>query len=206
MDPTKMATDPIHNPLPGGVFRDESTYAEECERLVSGRWLSVTTGLVVPEPGDLFPCRLFGRSLLVARGKDGEVRVFYNLCRHRGAPLVDQPCRAVAGLVTCPYHAWSYRIDGSLFRAPYYHREREKTSPSEDERENLGLIPLRTAVWRDIIFVDFDGTAPEFDGFIAPIDNRLADWSAAELHPLGSPTKCQNASPQSHRSAAPASC
>ena len=99
--------------------------------------------------------------------------MFYNLCRHRGAPLASEPCHLATGLLTCPYHAWTYRLDGRLFRAPQFDRE-QGNAPDEDTAAALGLIELRSALWRDIVFVNVDGEALPFEQFIAPLDERTA--------------------------------
>ncbi|MEE8473902.1 MAG: aromatic ring-hydroxylating dioxygenase subunit alpha [Myxococcota bacterium] len=173
-------------PLPGVAYRDEGVFAAEAETLLRDSWVSVACGQNVAEPGDLFPVRIAGQSLLVLRDSDGRIRVFYNLCRHRGAPLANEKCRARAGHIVCPYHAWSYGLDGSLVAAPYFHRDRDSVHPSAQEREGLGLLPVRTAVWRDIVFVNLSSDAQNFEDFIRPLDERLARWTAAELRPLSS--------------------
>ena len=136
------------------------------------------------ERGDLFPVPIAGQFLLVVRGDGAEIRVFYNLCRHRGAPLADEVCRAAGGRIVCPYHAWSYGLDGELVAAPHFQRDRDSSHASAAEREGLGLLPLRTAVWRDIVFVNPSSDAQPFEDFIRPLDERLANWTAAELRPV----------------------
>ena len=168
--------------LAGAAFSDPGIYTSESERLFRERWISVTTGQLVPETGSVFPCTIAGLSLLVVRDRDEQVRVYYNMCRHRGAPLVDRPCKT--GLLTCPYHAWTYDLDGRLYRAPWFDKTRD-WRPDDKASEDLGLIELRSAVWRDIVFINVDGKARPFDEFIAPLDQRLADWSADELVPVG---------------------
>ncbi len=189
-----MRTDPFETirksrddgqPLPGFAYRDDDVFAVESATLFRDGWSSVTCGQNVAERGDLFPVRIAGQSLLVLRDYEDEIRVFYNLCRHRGAPLADVQCRARSGRIVCPYHAWSYGLDGNLLAAPHFHRD-ESCEASIDERTGLGLLPVRTAVWRDIVFVNLSECAPPFEEFIRPLDERLAHWTAAELRPLSS--------------------
>jgi choline monooxygenase len=171
-------------PLPGVAYRDESIFAAESETLLRDSWVSVACGQSVARAGDLFPVRIAGQSLLVVRGSDDEVRVFYNLCRHRGAPLANESCRARGGRIVCPYHSWSYGLDGELVGAPYFRRDRDSMHPSDEERERLSLLPVRSAVWRDIVFVNLSSDAQPFEDFIRPLDERLLNWTAAELRPL----------------------
>ncbi len=173
-------------PLPGVAYRDEGIFAAEVETLLRDTWISVACGQNVAERGDLFPVRIAGQSLLVVRDGDDEIRVFYNLCRHRGAPLADAKCRAQAERIVCPYHAWSYGLAGELIAAPHFHRGGDSDHPTTEERKGLGLLPVPTAVWRDIVFVNLSAAAQPFEEFIHPLDERLAKWTAAELRPLSS--------------------
>ena len=172
--------------LPGFVFRDEDVFDLEAEHLFQREWVSITCAQSVPEPGDVFPVMIAGQSLFVVRDKDGDVRVFYNLCRHRGTELVDKPCKPRGGRIVCPYHAWSYNLKGEFLRAPYLYRDGDNTQPNEAAREKLGLIAVRSQVWRDIVFVDLSGTARPFESLIAPLDERLARWNAEELRAVSS--------------------
>lgn len=172
--------------LPGFAYRDENLFDLEVERLFRREWVSITCAQSVPEPGDVFPVTIAGQSLFVARDKDGEVRVFYNLCRHRGSELIDKPCKPRGGRLVCPYHAWSYNLKGEFLRAPYLYRNSDNTQPGETEREELGLISVRSEVWRDIVFVDLSGTAKPFESLIAPLDERLVRWNADELRAVSS--------------------
>ena len=172
--------------LPGFAYRDENLFDLEVERLFKREWVSITCAQSVPEPGDVFPVMIAGQSLFVVRDKDGDVRVFYNLCRHRGAELIDKPCNPRGGRLVCPYHAWSYNLKGEFLRAPYLYRDDGNAQPDEAAREELGLISVRSEVWRDIVFVDLSGVAKPFESLIAPLDERLARWNADELRALSS--------------------
>ena len=171
--------------LPGSAYADEAVYRAEAE-LFRRHWVSIACGQSAPEPGDAFPLRIHDQSLLLVRGKQGELRVFYNLCRHRGARLVDAPCRLSGSRIRCPYHAWSYHLDGRLAAIPHFHRAAKAGGPDADEASQLGLLPVRSAVWRDVVFVNLSGDAPPFEEVIAPLDERMAHWSAEELSPLSS--------------------
>ncbi len=171
--------------LPGLAYRDDEVFAAESETILRDGWTSVACGQNVARCGDLFPVRIAGQSLLILRDDDDTIRVFYNLCRHRGAPLADVQCSARAGRITCPYHAWSYGLDGELLSAPHFHRE-ASGAPSDAERGEFALLSIRTAVWRDIVFVNLSGNAPPFEAFIRPLDERLARWTPSELRPLSS--------------------
>ncbi len=170
--------------VPGLAYRDPVVYEAEIAQMFRTGWISITCGQNVPNPGDLNPLRIAGQSLFVARDEDNQLRVFYNLCRHRGARLVDEACRAGRLRITCPYHGWTYGIDGQLKSAPHLHRGGEKRPLDPEEMDRLGLMPVRSVVWRDIVFVNFSGDAKPFDDFIGPLADRIANWTESELRPL----------------------
>jgi phenylpropionate dioxygenase-like ring-hydroxylating dioxygenase large terminal subunit len=176
----------LDGPLPGSAYRLASVFEAEASKLFPHTWISVACGQNVPAPRDVFPVRIAGRSLLVLRDADEDVRVFYNMCRHRGAPLADAPCSARSGRITCPYHAWSFGLDGALEAAPHLHRDTGPGRPSETERSELGLLAVRSAVWRDVVFVNLSGDAVPFADFIRPLDERIARYTPTELRALSS--------------------
>jgi choline monooxygenase len=174
--------------LPGLAYRDSEVFETEVAQVFRAGWISVACGQNVPNSGDLFPIRIAGQSLFVARDEGGRVRVFYNLCRHRGAPLVEQPCQAKGGRIICPYHAWTYGVDGQLKSTLRLRGGAKNAPPSSPEAaaglDRLSLIPVRSAVWRDIVFVNLSGDAQPFDEFIRPLADRIANWTESELRPL----------------------
>jgi choline monooxygenase len=170
--------------VPGRAYIDTDVYQAEMAEIFRTSWISITCGQNVPGPGDLFPVRIAGQSLLVARNDEGEVRVYYNLCRHRGARLIDEPCQAREGRIVCPYHGWSFGTDGQLKAAPHLYRDENRNRLDPSDRVRLGLIPVRSTVWRDIVFVNLAGDAEPFEDFIRPLADRLEHWTETELRPL----------------------
>lgn len=156
--------------LPGSCYGAEA-FKEEQERLFPATWSAIGLASDIPDPGDVRPLDLAGAPLVAARQKDGSVAVFYNICRHRGMPLVSEPRKKLARFV-CPWHAWCYAIDGPLERTPRVGGD-GANSAEGIETETLGLKQVRTKVWRDLIFVNLDGKAPEMDPDLAPIEAML---------------------------------
>ena len=170
--------------LPGMVFREPDVFREENEKIFSRGWISVGCAQTVAEPGAVFPLEIGGVSLLLVRDKTNQVRVFYNMCMHRGSALATEPCQARGGLLSCPYHGWVYSLDGSLKSAPFFECSSRSSSLNDAEQKTRGLIAVRSVVWRDIVFVDLSGEAAPFEEMIAPLDDRLRHWPAEELRPL----------------------
>lgn len=169
--------------LPNTHYVDDAVCARESRAVLLDCWTSIGFAAQVPAPGDARPVDLMGRPLLLLRGHDGTVRVFENVCRHRGMLLVDRPTR-FDGVLRCPYHAWCYGFDGSLRTTPHVGGPGRHTHPSVDPA-TLGLIPVRTAVWMDVVFVNLSGTAPEFADHIAALGERWRELAARPLHFAG---------------------
>lgn len=163
--------------LPGAFYGAEF-FALERERLFPSGWCAVTVASLIPEKGDVMPIDLAGWPILIARGRDGEIRAFHNICRHRGIKLVTE-CRHMAR-VTCPWHAWTYGLDGELLAMPEIGGEKINQAEGFDKAQ-LGLKPIRVGRWLDLVFVNMDGTAPPFADWIAPLETLLADYDLSNL-------------------------
>jgi len=105
--------------LPFAAYTDESVYAEEVRKVFHNEWVFVCQEPELAMPGDYFAIALAGEPICVIRGTDRKLRALSNICRHRGTPLLDEGYGNVARYVTCPYHAWSYGLDGELKAIPY---------------------------------------------------------------------------------------
>jgi choline monooxygenase len=161
--------------LPARCYTEPTILDLEIKAHFEAGWISIGVAQMVPEPGDAYPLTVAGRELLLARDRAGVVHVFHNVCRHRGTQLVTEKCTRANGLVTCPYHSWTYSLDGTLEAAPY----RDGTASGRldtDAKQALGLLPVRMAVWCDIVFVDLSGSAATFDEFIQPLNERWASF------------------------------
>ena len=104
--------------LPASLYTSPEVLRLEQEGLFAKMWLCVGREADIPTAGDYFTHQIGGESVIVVRGGDGAVRAFYNVCRHRGARLLDAACGKGLSRVVCPYHAWTYRLDGTLAQVP----------------------------------------------------------------------------------------
>ena len=118
------------------------------------------------------PVTVAGRPVLLVRDAEKEVRAFHNVCRHRCLKLVDEPCN-VGPAIQCPYHSWTYRLDGALHLAPYFGGRDPRAVPAGFDRAQHGLVPARVATWHDWVFVNLNGTAPPIEDFVAPLQRHL---------------------------------
>jgi choline monooxygenase len=108
--------------------------------------------------------------LLMIRDKQNELRVFHNVCSHRGMLLVHEESQ-LRTVIRCPYHSWSYDLDGELKATPHV-GGMDKHDCDGFDRSAHGLKPVRSAVWMDVIFVNLSGTAEDFADYIGPLVKR----------------------------------
>src|SRR6056297_4282888 len=106
------------NGLPNAHYIDPVIYDEEKQALLFSQWAGLAVAADVPGPGDAVPMEFLGMPLLLIRDKDSQVRVFQNICRHRGMILVEEP-RKIEGAIRCPYHSWCYLTKGKLVSTPH---------------------------------------------------------------------------------------
>ena len=165
--------------LPNEAYLSDAFAEWEHEAILARSWACIGTGRRVPEVGDAKPIEFAGVPLIMLRGKDGAVRVFHNVCSHRGMTLMDKPQRT-RGTIRCPYHSWTYDLDGSLRATPMIGGTDKNTCAGFDKAQH-GLKPVRTATWFDAVFVNLSGDAPPFESFIAPMAERWKDFEHAPL-------------------------
>lgn len=173
---------PIENArgLPNEHYTSDEVYAAERDALWFSNWAGVCVASDIAEPGDAQPIDYLGVPLFVMRGRDGLVRVFQNICRHRGMILVSEP-RKIEGAIRCPYHSWCYSHEGRLVATPHVGGPGHNTHPSIRPAE-LGLIRVRSYVWMDVVFVNLSGDAPEFIELHADLIARWAEFDVPLYH------------------------
>ena len=144
---------PSLSALPLWCYTSERFFQAEMERLFLPGWNLLERLDLVPEPGDFHSMTFMNIKLLLARGADGKVRVFANTCRHRGAMVAEGSgnCKAFR----CPYHAWTYSLDGSLIGAPNYDDAEGKPLIDEANRGDFGLVEIPSDSWGGFLFVKF---------------------------------------------------
>ena len=168
------------NGLPNAHYIDPAVFVEERDALLFGQWAGLAVAADVPEAGDAKPITFMGMPLLLLRDRNDQVRVFQNTCRHRGMILVEEP-RKIEGAIRCPYHSWCYSTEGKLVSTPHVGGPGQNTHPDVD-RSTLGLTEIRSHVWRDVVWVNVDGQAPEFEVAMKPVMERWAEFERPLFH------------------------
>ena len=168
------------NGLPNAHYIDPAVFAEERDALLFGQWAGLAVAADVPEAGDAKPITFMGMPLLLLRDRNDQVRVFQNTCRHRGMILVEES-RKIEGAIRCPYHSWCYSTEGKLVSTPHVGGPGQNTHPDVD-RSTLGLTEIRSHIWRDVVWVNVDGQAPEFEVAMKPVMERWAEFERPLFH------------------------
>ena len=166
--------------LPNAHYIDESVFAEERDAVLFANWAGLGVASDVPEPGDAKPVDFLGLPLLLIRDREGVVRVFQNTCRHRGMILVSEP-RKIEGAIRCPYHSWCYSTAGKLVATPHVGGPGLNTHDDMD-RSTLGLIEVRSHIWRDVVFINVSGSAAPFEDVHADLIARWAEFDQPHYH------------------------
>jgi choline monooxygenase len=182
------ALDEIYGPtlargagLPGEAFTSEALFQPEMRRVFHRSWCCIGLAADVSQPNHLRPITLLGQPLLVVHNCSG-IEVFHNVCSHRGAVLVSEPRLSSRNLpIVCPYHSWTYALDGALLRTPHAGGAGVHEDPVIDHRA-CGLKRMRSAIWHGLIFVNLSNDAPPFEAFIAPLAQRTVFLKAGSLH------------------------
>ena len=170
----------VANGLPNAHYIDPDVFKEECEAVLFATWAGLDVAASVPEPGDAKPIEFAGLPLLLLRDKDGDVRVFQNICRHRGMILVSEP-RKIEGAIRCPYHSWCYSTKGQLVATPHVGGAGQNTHEAID-KDALGLIEVRSHVWRDVVFINVSGEAEPFEKMHANLIKRWSEFDVPHHH------------------------
>ena len=176
LDPKKIEVvkNPIHKAhgLPNECYLDNDYLEFEKEKIFKNNWTMIGVASSVPNPGDAKPFNLLGIPILIVRNKENEVKVFHNVCSHRGFKLVDQECK-LKNVIRCPYHSWSYDFNGKLTVTPHIGGLGKHEVEGFDKNKS-NLKEIKSNIWMDLIFININSNAKPFEDFIKPLEDR---WS-----------------------------
>lgn len=167
--------------LPPAAYTGSDFFELEQKKLFPRNWISIGFAHEVAEPGDAAPMTAAGVPVIVVRDRTGQIRVFHNVCTHRASIILKEPARGCKTL-QCPYHCWTFGLDGKLIATPYWDGTKDAAGADLD-RDRLGLEPVRAAVWNGAIFVNLDGKAPPFAEYIRPLDAYWSRYDLSQLEP-----------------------
>lgn len=166
--------------LPNAFYVSDEMFQLEAEKVFFPNWAALGFAKDCPEPGDAMPITFLGQPLVMVRDREGVLRVFQNICRHRGMILVQAPGK-IARAIRCPYHSWCYELDGRLRTTP--HVGGPGTNRHEEiKRDELGLVEVPSHVWMGVVFVNIDGKAPPFEDYARDLLDRWGEFERPLYH------------------------
>ena len=180
--------------IPPEVFRSQEFYDLERKKILEKTWMCVGTSDQVRNNGDVMVTHAAGKPLIITRAKDGEVRAFYNVCRHRGARLLSEEESGKKACISCPYHNWGYSLEGKLLGTPNWNSNPDGHKNSKPgtmmansgtvknfDREENGLLPVRVDIWGPFIYVNLSGDAPPLKEYLGSVPTDLEAFPFDEL-------------------------
>ncbi|HET9425542.1 MAG TPA: aromatic ring-hydroxylating dioxygenase subunit alpha [Gemmatimonadaceae bacterium] len=161
--------------LPREYYTSPAILEQERQRLFSTMWHCAGRAGAVAEPGAFMVRDVAGESIIIVRGKDGRLRALFNVCRHRGTRICTEHSGKFSGSIQCPYHAWTYGIDGRLIGAPHMNEV------EGFDRKDYPLHEAAVAEWEGFVFVNVAREPGPFDEWFAPMIGRLARYGIGAL-------------------------
>ena len=137
--------------LPNECYTDLDYLSIERKKIFENKWVVIGVGSSVPNIGDAKPFDLLGIPLIILRDKNNKIKVFHNVCSHRGFKILQEKCK-IKNVIRCPYHSWSYDTSGNLVATPHLGGMNKHSSKKFDKSKS-GLKEIRSYVWLDMIFV-----------------------------------------------------
>lgn len=161
--------------LPGHYYADPAVFELEQQRVFERMWFCAARSSELARAGQFRTAQVGRESVLIVRGRDGMLRAFFNVCRHRGARVCTEEMGEVKRSLQCPYHAWTYGLDGALVAAP------NLTSMPDVDRRAYGLSPVALQEWLGYAWVCLAESPPSFEETVhQPVAQRLGDSQAIE--------------------------
>ena len=165
--------------LPSESYTDDEFWKKECNTVLSNDWLFVGLVHELKKPGDVIPLSVAGKPIFLVKNIDNKVTAFHNVCSHRCLKLIDEK-KNVGRIIRCPYHAWSYDLDGKLKAAPHLGGTNQH-KPKGFNFSDHGLKSIRTHIWHDWIFINFNGNAKKFEEYAKPLIKKFNDIDLTKL-------------------------
>ena len=166
------------NGLPNECYLNDEYFKIERERVFFDNWIVVGVSSSVPEIGDAKPFDLMGVPLLILRDKNNKIRVFHNVCSHRGMILLNKECK-LKNTIRCPYHSWSYNFNGELIVTPHIGGMNIHEADGFIKSKS-NLKEVSSYVWMDLIFINVNKNKKDFEESIDPLEKQWSKFISKE--------------------------
>ena len=160
--------------LPQRYFVSPEIFSKEREVIFSRQWVCVGHQSEIAKAGNYFVREVAGESLIIVRDKRGEIHGFFNVCRHRGTRLCEERSGHFSA-IQCPYHAWTYGLDGKLIGAPHM------DDVPGFVKADYSLHTVNLALWEGFIFVSLMGAPAPLEEWFAPLAGKFSHWNLPKL-------------------------
>lgn len=164
--------------LPNERYIESTAFAQDRRFVMGTGWSCIAFAEDLPDKNCVWPVDFMGVPLVVTRDNDNQLRVFHNVCSHRGMHLAEEPCQT-KGMLRCPYHSWTYNMNGELRGTPHIGGYGEHQH-SDFDRAAHGLKEVRSAVWLNAVFINLSGEALSFEEYIQPLTRQFDELCTAE--------------------------
>ena len=165
--------------LPAKSYTDNDFWIKECDTVLSNGWLFAGFVHEFKKAGDVQPIFIAGKPILIIKNENEEIKAFHNVCSHRCLKLVNEK-KNIGKLIRCPYHAWSYDLQGNLKAAPHIGGTNNHKPKGFNFKEH-GLKPIRIHIWNDWIFINLNGKAKKFIEYAKPLFSKFKDLDFNKL-------------------------
>ena len=165
--------------LPSKSYTDQEFWEKECDTVLSEGWLFVGFVHEFLKSGDVIPSFIAGKPILLVKNNNKDITAFHNVCSHRCLKLVDEK-KNVGKIIRCPYHSWTYNLEGKLIAAPHIGGI-NKHKPKGFKFLEHGLKPIRIHIWHDWIFINLNGKAKKFEKYAKPLIKKFEDVNFNKL-------------------------
>lgn len=166
---------PALHTLERQYYTSDSIYQAELERIFYKSWICVGRAEQIPNPGDYFVRSIGDENLIITRDRQGEIHAFYNVCRHRGTRLCEESSGHFRESIQCPYHAWTYGLDGRLIGVP------GMAEMTRFDKSDYGLYQPCLDSWLGFLFVNLDSQAEPLAQAMASLDGKFDRWNVSNL-------------------------
>ena len=160
-------------------YTDQKFWKTECNTVLANGWLFVGFAHELLKSGDVIPITIAERPILLIKNNTNEIAAFHNVCSHRCLKLVNEK-KNVGKIIQCPYHSWTYGLDGSLKASPHFGGTNNHR-PQGFKNSDHGLKPIRIHVWHDWIFINLNGKAKKFKEYAKPLIKKFDDIDFKKL-------------------------
>lgn len=156
-------------------FVSPEIFNAEQEKIFFNSWHLIGRADKIKNPGDFMVSDTLGESVITLRNKNGNINSFFNVCRHKGTQLCEVPSGKFSNSIQCPYHAWTYNLDGELIGAP---------SMKDVKEFDKSLYPLKSVgvkEWQGFVFINLGQSPEPFEKVFAPLNGKLEGWNLTNL-------------------------